>query len=379
MKNIERLFFILLSLVLPVMAYSQASNKPTVVVAPAQVNDVVNSGHFGGYVSDVLMEQLLLCNEVRLLDRSVLDAQIDEMNLVGSVIDPQTAIKRGKVAGARYIIQVTMQKPDVVNIKTGIPLASVMGAIGAATNSNVGAQYASNMKIGTLKASVSISTRVVDLQTGEILFMTSATGNAKGKTQLSLEYGALGGAEINGGAEGFKQTMTGKAIQQAFVTIGHNLKKFFAGETKTKVIGSSTGYGHYGQSMIARGMKLYLGTEKLDEEGVQMTMSDNQYLYFKYKDAKKKNKWGTACIILGAAFGIGVGGAICSEASAASGYAILGISLVTGVGGGLYLCKSARKSIRQIANEYNYSQSKYADSSLNLIIDKNNIGLRFMF
>ena len=132
------------------------SYKPTVVVAPAQVNDVVNSGHFGGYVADVLMEQLLMCNEVRLLDRSVLNAQIDEMELTGSVIDPQTAIERGKVAGARYIIQVTMQKPDVVNIRTGIPLASVMGAIGAATNKNIGAQYASNMQVGTLKASVTI-------------------------------------------------------------------------------------------------------------------------------------------------------------------------------------------------------------------------------
>jgi len=358
--------------------YSVNASKPTVVIAPAQVNDVVNSGHFGGYVADVLMEQLLMCNEVRLLDRSVLNAQIDEMELTGSVIDPQTAIERGKVAGARYIIQVTMQKPDVVNIRTGIPLASVMGAIGAATNKNVGAQYASNIQVGTLKASVTISTRVVDLQTGEILFMTSGTGNAKGKSQLSLEYGALGGAEMNGGADGFKQTVTGKAIQQAFTTIGRNLKKFFAGETTNKVMGSTTGYGNYGHTMAARGTKLYVGTEKLDKEGVRMAFAENPDLYFKYKKAKRKNIWGKTLLTFGVCGGLGVCGAIASE-NPAGGYAALGGFLVVGGGGGWYLCSKARKSVRQIANEYNRSQTNYADVSLNLVLDKNNIGLRLTF
>ena len=51
-------------------------DRIAVVIAPAEINDVVNSGHFGGYVADVLMEQLLMNNKVRLLDRSVLNAQL---------------------------------------------------------------------------------------------------------------------------------------------------------------------------------------------------------------------------------------------------------------------------------------------------------------
>ena len=39
--------------------------------------------------------------------------------------------------------------------------------------------------------------------------MCSGTGKSQGKSQLSLEYGALGGAELNGGAEGFKQPIVG--------------------------------------------------------------------------------------------------------------------------------------------------------------------------
>lgn len=357
--------------------YSSQSNKATVVVAPAQVNDVVNSGHFGGYVADVLMEQLLMCNEVRVLDRSVLNAQIDEVNLAGDIIDPATAIQRGKVVGARYIIQVTMQKPDVVNVRTGVPIASVMSAVGAAVGKNIGSQYASNVRIGTLKASVSINARVVDLQTGEILFMTSGSGNATGKSQLALEYGALGGGEINGGADGFKQTVTGKAVQQAFVTIGRNLRNFFSGNTDRKVMGSTTGYGSYGQQMAARGMKLYMGTEKLDKDGVAMALSEHQNLYFKYKNAKRKQKWGTVCMICGVVAGIGIAGTV--EHAAGTVYIACGGLVGVSVVGGLCLHSSAKKGLRQIANEYNHSQSSYADATLNLVLDNNSLGLRFTF
>lgn len=96
----------------------------------------------------------MMCDKVRLLDRSVLGTQMDELNLSGEYINPATAIQKGK---------------------------------------NIGAQYASNAQIGTLKASVNITTRVVDLQTSEVVFMCSGTGRTQGKSQLSLEYGALGG------------------------------------------------------------------------------------------------------------------------------------------------------------------------------------------
>lgn len=201
---------------------TDSSDKIRVIVSPAEVNDVVGVGHFGGYVADILMGQLMMCDKVRLLDRSVLGTQMDELNLSGEYINPATAIQKGKIIGAQYVIQVTMQKPDVVNIRTGIPLASIMGAVQGIAGKNIGAQYASNAQIGTLKASVNITTRVVDLQTSEVVFMCSGTGRTQGKSQLSLEYGALGGAELNGGTEGFKQTITGKAIQKAFVTIGHS-------------------------------------------------------------------------------------------------------------------------------------------------------------
>ena len=60
-----------------------SNGKVAVVVAPAEVNDVVGVGHFGGYVADILMEQLLMGDKLRLLDRSVLKAQMAETELAG--------------------------------------------------------------------------------------------------------------------------------------------------------------------------------------------------------------------------------------------------------------------------------------------------------
>ena len=242
------------------------NDRAPIVIAPAVVNDVVNNGHFGGYVADILMEQMLMCDKVRLLDRSVLNAQIDEINLSGDILDPTTTIQRGQAIGARYVLQTTMQKPDVANVRTGVPLASVMGAVQMATGTNIGAAYASNMRVATLKASVTISVRVVDLQTSEVVFMSSSDGEAKGKSQVAMEYGALGGGELNGGVEDFKQTVTGKAIQNAFQRIGRDLNAFFNGKTDKKVMGSLSGGLSPYDKMYARGSNLYIGTEKVNKE-----------------------------------------------------------------------------------------------------------------
>ena len=53
--------------VLSVDPVRTTDEKVSVFVAPAQVNDVVGVGYFGTYVSDLLMEQLMFCDKVRLL------------------------------------------------------------------------------------------------------------------------------------------------------------------------------------------------------------------------------------------------------------------------------------------------------------------------
>lgn len=339
---------------LPASLASDGDRIP-IVIAPAVVNDVVNNGHFGGYVADILMEQMLACDRVRLLDRSVLGAQMDELNLSGSLLDPSTTISRGKAVGARYVLQTTMQKPDVTNVRTGVPLASIMGAIQGATGVNIGAGYASNMNFATLRAAVTLSVRVVDLQTGEVVFMSSGKGEAKGKVQLGLEYGALGGGEINGGADGFKQTVTGQAIQKAFRRIGRNLNAYFEGRTDKKVVGTMSG-GALGinDRMYARGYRLYLGTERLDNEGIQMAFSEQPDLFFQYKKAKRKKPWAFILPLVGTGLTLGLSPLMAEMDH--PGIAIAGTTICMGIvpiTGGIVLGIRGKRQIRRIADRYN--------------------------
>lgn len=291
-------------------------------------------------IADILMGQLMMCDKVRLLDRSVLGTQMDELNLTGEYINPATAIQKGK---------------------------------------NIGAQYASNAQIGTLKASVNITTRVVDLPS-EVVFMCSGTGRTQGKSQLSLEYGALGGAELNGGTEGFKQTITGKAIQKAFVTIGHSLDNFFSGNTDKKVVGSVSGLANYGQDMSVKGTKLYMGTEKLDREGIQLAFSENPDLYFQYKKGKRRAKLSWLPMFGGAVIGaviMGQVGAWEDDEALAMG----GIVMAAGVGSGIYMRIAGKNKIKKVVEQYNVRQkfSYYSPCQLGVCINQNGCGLRIIF
>lgn len=361
--------------------------RSSVVVAPAIINDVVGFRSFGSYVADVLMEQLISSPKIRLLDRSVLNAQIDETEFTGEYIDPGMAIQRGKIAGAQYIIQITMQKPDIVNNGTTIPWANIMSAAQSISGTNLGAQYMSNTSISKLSASVDISTRVVDLQTGEVLFMSSAKGHAEGKSQLSLEYGALGGMELNGGAEGFKQTVTGKAIQKAFLQIGRNLNKYFNGETDKKVLGTTSGYS--GQDLQAKGTRLYMGTDKLSNEDVKTLFYDQPNLYFNvYRKGKKLNGWGNALIIGCPVSFIGVVGLSVAYQEYHETYdditpIILGsAAALATVAGGIHLKTKGKRLVKNAAQLYNATQQQaYYDDSpqLNFSVTNNGIGIVLTF
>lgn len=348
-------------------SYNSPQTPPdriAVLVTPAEVNDVVNTGYFGNYVADLLMEDLLMNDKIKLLDRGVLSTQLTEMQLAGDAIDKNSAIKRGKIIGAKYVIQCTMQKPDVVNVKTGIPLASVMGAVGTATGQNMGATYASNISKGALKAVINISTRVIDLETSEVMFMTSAVGTAQGKSQISLEYGALGGLEIYGGASGFKQTITGQAIEKAFSSISSDLDMFFDGRATSRVSKGNLTTPIVDKTMNAKGMNLYLGVSKLDKEGVQLAFANDPDLYFKYKKAKRMQIIGLASVVPIALAGIAIANPSTDtyhidpdsdydiNQGDISGGAIAG-AVIVGVGVGSILYYIGNKQLKSITSRYN--------------------------
>jgi len=223
---------------------------PASVMLPEGVNTLVSGsdgqqGYIGDVVSAELMNELLKCKKITVIDRSVLATQELEKELQDrNMIDQNTAFQLGKISGARYIVQITLQKPDVqkveTNVQAGTILSGVAGAMGNNSYNNSrqrqqtqqqiqqAATYAPDVRSANIKVKVKVYTKVVDLQTGRTLFQCSGEGDAKGKPQIQLEFVQLGAANValNQNAD-FTHSVTGKAIEEAFKKIGKELSKYF--------------------------------------------------------------------------------------------------------------------------------------------------------
>ena len=243
-------------------------DETTVMIAPAEVNfpqgvnTMVQDGYIGDYVTAALMEQLLKSNKIQLIDRSILDIQRNEINMGQSgEIDYSTMLQYGKITGVKYIVKVTMQKPDVVNARNNIPVGAFLGVAQNAayiSGGNSGQQLSQqfqqtrqvtpeNVSTEKVKVSVNMIATVLDLQTGRVLFMSKSVGKASGKPQVGIDlptaqtydpygYGysqpQTGKLELNQGAF-FTQTITGQAIEDAFKKIGPELVGYFNRQIKS--------------------------------------------------------------------------------------------------------------------------------------------------
>ena len=105
--------------------------------------------------------------------------------------------------------------------------------------------------------------------------------------------------------------------------------------------------------MYAKGYKLYLGTEKLDKEGVSMAFSETPELFFKYKKAKRKKIWGWLLPVVGISFGVGVGGSsILYDDSGTCAIVFGSLGLATAASG-IVLYISGKKDVNAIVSQYN--------------------------
>jgi len=216
--------------------YPPANNdgKATVVIAPAEVQfpDGVNnmivgatgeSGYVGSYVTAALTKQLKRCDKIRLLDPSMMQ----ELGL-----------------SARYMVKVTMQKPDVAIVGTSVSPRKILDVFQNSAQ-QLKQVAPENVSKSQVEVSVNAIAEIIDRQTGEILLTTDpVTGTHSGTPQIGIDLPvAVGtqtsqydpgysqpqtnnGININKGAV-FSQTVTGKAIEDAIKQIGKELVNYF--------------------------------------------------------------------------------------------------------------------------------------------------------
>lgn len=94
---------------LPVVVQAQADNRPIVVVFTFGNNSVgAGRADFDGMstgVQDLLITDLASSSKIRLVDRIKINEIMQEQGMVkNGAVDPQTAVKLGKILGAQYAI-----------------------------------------------------------------------------------------------------------------------------------------------------------------------------------------------------------------------------------------------------------------------------------
>lgn len=187
-------------------------------------------GELGTYMADLMTEELFKLDRFRIMDRQSYDIQQFEKELTEN--NKQIVLPGNE--GVDYLIMGSAYPPDVVEKATGIPLKGVATLAGGGLAGVAGKGAIPDLKIKELEAVVKFTMKVIDVRTGEVLFICSEMAKAEGKTQISLESSVLGGAVLNGGATDFRNTLTGQASQQALLGTAKYIADFFEGKITEK-------------------------------------------------------------------------------------------------------------------------------------------------
>jgi curli biogenesis system outer membrane secretion channel CsgG len=176
------------------------------------------SWDIGKGIADILVTRLVNDGTYSVVERKALDAIIAEQNFSNSDrANPSTAAQLGKVLGVDCIIVGSITQFGTEDKKLGI------GGFGGRLGGFGGA------KVGTSKgkAKVIINTRMVDVNTAEILAVAEGKGESA-RSGLLLGGvggggGGFGGGEIDMGSSNFRDTILGEATHAAVDDVAQQL------------------------------------------------------------------------------------------------------------------------------------------------------------
>jgi curli biogenesis system outer membrane secretion channel CsgG len=198
--------------VMPSSAHAQGSKRPSVAVMDFDYGAVNNwwSGVWGNYdigkgMADQVVDELVNDGAFRVIERKKLDTILAEQDFAQSDrADPSAAklAKVGKVLGVKYIIAGSITKFATSDKKysTGGLGGGVIGGFGLKKS----------------KSEVTITLRMIDATTGEI--MLSAKGEGVSTKGGGVSVGGLGhgtGAGFSMGSSDYKASALGDAQEQA--------------------------------------------------------------------------------------------------------------------------------------------------------------------
>ena len=169
----------------------------------------------GKGITDLLIDKLVNDGNYRMVDRQAMAKILAEQNFSNSNrADPNTAAQIGKLLGVQAIIvgSITQFGRDDKNYGGS-------GGGGSWYSRGAGA-----LSIKKSKATVGITARIIDVNTGEILASSTGTGSSQ-RSGTSMGGGGGdwwrgGGGKLDMGSSNFSQTILGEAVKGAVTTLG---------------------------------------------------------------------------------------------------------------------------------------------------------------
>jgi curli biogenesis system outer membrane secretion channel CsgG len=169
----------------------------------------------GKGITDLLIDKLVNDHVYRMVDRQAMAKILAEQNFSNSNrADPNTAAHIGKLLGVQAIIvgSITQFGRDDKNYG---------GSGGGGTWHGYGM---GGLGIKKSKATVGITARIIDVNTGEILASSTGTGSSqRSGTSMGGSGGnwwSGGGGKLDMGSSNFSQTIIGEAVKGAVSTLG---------------------------------------------------------------------------------------------------------------------------------------------------------------
>ncbi|HSR51521.1 MAG TPA: CsgG/HfaB family protein [Acidobacteriota bacterium] len=172
----------------------------------------------GKGISDMLVDELVNDGTYSVIERKQLETILAEQNFSNSDrANPSTAAQIGVVAGVGSIIVGSVTQFGVE--KKGFSVGGIGGKIGGFGGGKVGTQKG--------KAKVAITTRMVDVNTAEIIASVKGEGKSS-RSGLLLAGGGGGGGGFGAGgismtSSDFRQTILGEATENAVKKVAEGL------------------------------------------------------------------------------------------------------------------------------------------------------------
>jgi curli biogenesis system outer membrane secretion channel CsgG len=184
------------------MGAAQAQRGERITVAVAEFKNESGAGWWRGGVgwelSGMLANELVATRAFSVVERSRLESVLSEQNLAASGrMAPGQGARIGQLTGAKYLIMGTVTSYEERTASTGGGISFRGVSVGGKSNT----------------AYLAVDLRVVNSETGEIEFVRTIEGEAKGGgVSVGLYRGGFGGALANE-----NNTPAGKAIRAALV------------------------------------------------------------------------------------------------------------------------------------------------------------------